>query len=374
MQSPSWLSGLLERLGWSSAPMTDPDPTQAAPFLRAVLDAPDADAPRLIFADWLDEQGTPACSARAELIRVQCALATTDEADPCWPDLARRERVLVRRYGRFWAWPFRPLVRGRTYRRGFVEVVRIPVGEFRRAIPVVRDWTPLRGVELTPIAPIDSSDLLAQQTQDVYSMLESPQLAALESLNVASNFLGEFGVRAITHSKNAENLVSLGLSDNQLTEEDVRVLMNCAWLRRLAELDLSFNPINEHGAYRLAHSPLSAGLRVLDLSGCLIHEAGLRNLLDSPHLIGLRSLKLAYQRLSDEAARVIATSPNSASLVHLDLSHNRLTAEGARALAESPHLGNLRVLDVRRNAIYHAAGGRAVAALRRRFGAGVRWV
>src|SRR5947209_6266368 len=27
------------------------------PFLRAVLDAPDADGPRLAFADWLDERG-----------------------------------------------------------------------------------------------------------------------------------------------------------------------------------------------------------------------------------------------------------------------------------------------------------------------------
>jgi uncharacterized protein (TIGR02996 family) len=38
-------------------------------FLQAVLDAPDDDAPRLIYADWLDDHGDP---ARAEFIRLQC--------------------------------------------------------------------------------------------------------------------------------------------------------------------------------------------------------------------------------------------------------------------------------------------------------------
>ena len=38
------------------------------PFLRKIADHPDEELPRLIFADWLEEQGDP----RAELIRVQC--------------------------------------------------------------------------------------------------------------------------------------------------------------------------------------------------------------------------------------------------------------------------------------------------------------
>ena len=36
-------------------------------FLQAIRDAPDDDAPRLIYADWLDERGDP----RGEFIRVQ---------------------------------------------------------------------------------------------------------------------------------------------------------------------------------------------------------------------------------------------------------------------------------------------------------------
>lgn len=43
--------------------------TADRPFLEAIKAAPDDDAPRLVFADFLDEHGEP---ARAELIRVQC--------------------------------------------------------------------------------------------------------------------------------------------------------------------------------------------------------------------------------------------------------------------------------------------------------------
>lgn len=47
--------------------MTDHDT-----LLAAIRDSPDDDAPRLIYADWLEEHGEP---ERAEFIRVQCRLA-----------------------------------------------------------------------------------------------------------------------------------------------------------------------------------------------------------------------------------------------------------------------------------------------------------
>ena len=44
-------------------------------FLRAIIEAPDDDAPRLVFADWLDERGE---GERAEFIRVQIERAESD--------------------------------------------------------------------------------------------------------------------------------------------------------------------------------------------------------------------------------------------------------------------------------------------------------
>ncbi len=54
-----------------------------ADYLRAVIDRPDDDAPRLAYADYLDECGQ---AERAEFIRLQCRLATlkcTRAMNPC---------------------------------------------------------------------------------------------------------------------------------------------------------------------------------------------------------------------------------------------------------------------------------------------------
>jgi uncharacterized protein (TIGR02996 family) len=40
-------------------------------FVQAILDEPESDSPRLVYADWLEERSDP----RAEFIRVQCALS-----------------------------------------------------------------------------------------------------------------------------------------------------------------------------------------------------------------------------------------------------------------------------------------------------------
>ncbi|HVL15136.1 MAG TPA: TIGR02996 domain-containing protein, partial [Gemmata sp.] len=45
--------------------------TEEEAFVAAIVASPADDTPRLVFADWLEENGRP---ARAELIRLQCRL------------------------------------------------------------------------------------------------------------------------------------------------------------------------------------------------------------------------------------------------------------------------------------------------------------
>ena len=66
-------------------------------FLQAIADAPDDDAPRLIFADWLEERGDPRC----ELIRLQC-VPVPDDADS--PQDKRRRKAIrewVKQHGAY---------------------------------------------------------------------------------------------------------------------------------------------------------------------------------------------------------------------------------------------------------------------------------
>src|SRR5438132_8682054 len=67
-------------------------------FLKAIVEEPDDDTHRLVFADWLDENDEP---ERAELIRVQCELARGVEG-PRRLILRRRESELIEAHSPAW--------------------------------------------------------------------------------------------------------------------------------------------------------------------------------------------------------------------------------------------------------------------------------
>ena len=63
-----------------------------AAFINAIREAPCDDAPRLIYADWLEENADP---ARAEFIRLQCEESQRFAVDGIWLDGKRRPRWYV---------------------------------------------------------------------------------------------------------------------------------------------------------------------------------------------------------------------------------------------------------------------------------------
>jgi uncharacterized protein (TIGR02996 family) len=77
-------------------------------LLTAIHADPEAEAPRLVYADWLEEHGDV---AQAELIRVDVELGHAPEGSPRWRELARRHCALfawvcsIYRYSPPDAWP-----------------------------------------------------------------------------------------------------------------------------------------------------------------------------------------------------------------------------------------------------------------------------
>jgi uncharacterized protein (TIGR02996 family) len=63
-------------------------------LIQAVLAAPDDAAPRLVYADWLEERGDP----RGEYLRCRCARTGLRPEDPELAALLRREEELRRRH------------------------------------------------------------------------------------------------------------------------------------------------------------------------------------------------------------------------------------------------------------------------------------
>lgn len=68
--------------------------TDEAAFLNAILENPEDDAPRLVYADWLDEQGDPASEVKAGFLRSTAALSVAGDRIRKWRRLCQAARGL----------------------------------------------------------------------------------------------------------------------------------------------------------------------------------------------------------------------------------------------------------------------------------------
>src|SRR5882672_259803 len=86
-------------------------------FLRTIRERPDDDGPRLVYADWLEEQGDP----RGAFIRIQCELAKLPPWHSRRPALEEREADLLAVHD--YEWLGRPprTVFNWEFQRGFVD-------------------------------------------------------------------------------------------------------------------------------------------------------------------------------------------------------------------------------------------------------------
>jgi uncharacterized protein (TIGR02996 family) len=95
-------------------------------FIRTIAATPDDDAPRLVYADYLDETGEPAKIARAEFIRVQIEKSRLVPDTPRSNKLWHRERELFD-WARRWRldFPYIPGVQYGGFIRGFVDHLEV---------------------------------------------------------------------------------------------------------------------------------------------------------------------------------------------------------------------------------------------------------
>src|SRR5262249_24298968 len=150
-----------------------------AAFLRLIAERPDDDGPRLLYADWLADNGDP---DRAEFIRVQCALAQLPRSDPRRPDLEDAE--MRPRAGPAADWlRLEPRAVDRcTFRRGFPDEVSLSAAAFLEHGPRLVAAGPVRTVNLFEIGP------------RVGELAAAEALAWLTGLGLCGNGLGDHGV------------------------------------------------------------------------------------------------------------------------------------------------------------------------------------
>jgi uncharacterized protein (TIGR02996 family) len=383
-------------------------------FLRAILDNPDDDTPRLVYADWLDENGE---SERAEFIRVQCRLARTGSNDPGRRSLREekdrlRDQHLAKWLGALAEDPEYPGYW--EFERSFLtEIALGPRRYLRHADRLARlapvqhvvlrfaddgdeeeaDETVFAGLAACPhLERWVSLDLKDQSlgAERLAALAPSPHWAHLRRLDLGGCLLGDVGLAALATAPRLGSLTDLNLYWNDLTDEGAEILAGPSFLRRLERLDLQTNDLTDAAVAHLAGSPNLRTLRSLSLNsnrltartvlalaasthlealtelnlGCTLDvmtEAGARSLAGWPGLARLATLHLQNSGLTDRGVRLLAASPHLAGVKSLDLSMNfGITAAGVRALAASPHLAGLEVLNLG-DVPMGAEGARALA-------------
>jgi uncharacterized protein (TIGR02996 family) len=364
-----------------------------ADFLRAIIADPDADAPRLAYADWLDECGD---AGRAEFIRVQCALAALPEDERELHQLTEREKALESAHRDAWLRPFfelldpdavsaskgwwpwsrqRPaeILRKAEFQRGLVDFLDVDTAAFLKHADELVRMTPLRGLALHPLTLTNPAICWSP-------LVQCPALAALVDLKIGTHRVREDEMREFVEGQNLEKLQWLALSSPGFEHVAVRVLTGSSLLSRLRGLDLVVADASDHEACAdlLLREPECKNLESLALAGMSdIDEATLQQAVRTPPFNRLERLTLVEcpigdidasdfldwlpptltrlhansVGLGDRAAASLTLTPRLRQLRRLDLSGNKITDLGAMALADSPNLLASTRVDLRGNPI-----------------------
>jgi uncharacterized protein (TIGR02996 family) len=244
-------------------------------FLQAILDDPDDDGLRLIYADWLEEHGDP----RGAFIRVQVELART-KAGAGRSRLVEREQELLHLHEWEWAKCVRRLVKHWTFRRGFIESVVVEAGLFFEIADKLFRQAPVRQLRFRGVPAF--RDSLGR------ALAECSQLRRIHTLDLSESELGSNGLQALAVSEYLDGLTTLNVSSNDIGDGGARALAGSWLLPRLNYLDLSYNRIGPGGLRDLAVALAVPGegclLRSLDVRGNRLGSAGIWVIRGSPVL------------------------------------------------------------------------------------------
>jgi uncharacterized protein (TIGR02996 family) len=189
--------------------------TQEEAFLQAICEAPSDDVPRLVYADWLEENGGPDGADRAEFIRVQIERARLPGDDPRQAALRKREERLAE--GHAYGWrvqlPRLPGVTWRRFWRGFL------------AGAAAERWRDYRrhAKALFAATPVQFLSLGGVNAERCRRLARSRYLGRLLGLTLRGS-VGDAGALALAASPHLGGLTSLDLRGHPIGEEAAAAL------------------------------------------------------------------------------------------------------------------------------------------------------
>lgn len=285
-------------------------------FLVDILEHPDEDLPRQVFADWLEEQGDP---DRAEFIRLQLTSARhTDQTAAS----SRASELLLIHWDR-WVSPLARLVGPERYEswlrtdhhdpralahfsRGFVSSLTMNAARFLHTANELIRFAPLTRLRLHGAGGLGVRLAACRQLGwvrelDFIDYFQAP----LEAGDMAS----------LAISPNLGRLAVLRLHRNNLGDRGARALSRAIWLSGLSYLDLTENGLSSASLAHLADSPLLGNLRVLRLGGNYFEDADASRLVEASWFSRLVRLDLSDSGITEEAVQHLQ---HRAPRLHID--------------------------------------------------------
>lgn len=326
-------------------------PTNEAGFVDRILAAPEDDAPRLEYADWLASRDDP----RGEFIRLDITMDRASMTSPGYGDLRRRHEEYLNRHEKAWLQPLRDLglrlkaAGGYTtagFSRGFVEWLSVSKAGV----------VPQKADQLFQAFPLLRNLSFDKGTVDVEALAASPWLARLTTLSLYSDTVDAKGLRALADSPHARNLRKLSLQGNEIGPAGVATLIASPHLMGLSELSLNYCKVGHEGLSKFLVPNAFPSLKVLDLSSNDLCPASPEGLLAGKalaklHLPKLEELSLEGNDLGPETLEGMTQWPQLTTLTRLNLDLNNLGPDGAIALCASGPLTRLRHLSLGWNGI-----------------------
>src|SRR6185437_3631894 len=300
-------------------------------FLQAIVENPDDDTPRLVFADWLEEQGKSVNVARAEFIRLQIELARLPTEDSRRSTLQARGQALLDAHATVWTSELGGLVDGGEYRRGFLEKVTMRADTFLTNADTL--------FRLAPVREIHFHHALTA----IGRLAQSVHLARLSGLDLSHNLLSDAAVGILAYSPHLQRVRTLDLNNNEIGTSGVRSLVQSPYLHSLTTLNLSLNRLNADTAERLATSRLPQ-LIELNLRTNQVGDSGIRWLASAPQLAQITAFRLGFNSITPAGVSRLANSFYLRNLTALELNWNNIGDAGAVALARAKGMTALSFL------------------------------
>ncbi len=360
--------------------------------LRAsVCEYPDEDAPRLIYADYLEDRGDP---ARAAFIRAQVELAQALPWEPRvvhsrWHQPEQLSGRLFRdelpsTHANTIAWAEEP------FRRGFgwaLEVRSVglwtdfaeplfrhePIGKIDFWGGLLDDW---RTLAASPVVK-HFRDLAfhSNPIEPLWALRDQPTVTGIRDLRfyrasgagmpvvieeLFQSLLGQnlrglhfhTGYESLWELIDAINtagpLERLSFSNMGITGDYLRQLLEGSPVAHLEQLVLRNERTGSDGLRVLAaHAPV--GLADLTLVNVGIHPEGLERWAGSDRITHLQRLDLSRNALSPRAMKILASSWSLRNLRSLHLCECHVGDKGVRHLTQAAFWPNLVELDLRQN-------------------------